>query len=237
MFPGRVLRSGNEPAPNIDAAHNPGQGGAMQPVTSEPITTASLVALISAAAVGVLLSGCVGPPSGGASAVGAAKIVDGYDCLAPNLISWALPPHTNSTPDPDHPYAPKPGRVPHDFTPAMAVRCDVMTDLGDAPGLRVTAVTFAGDLAPLLAALAEPDDDDSNVACTADLELVPPLWLVDAAGRAINAHYPVNACKKTKPGVRDALDTLPVVDSTTVDIGQEQPVPTPDSEPITPSSP
>jgi hypothetical protein len=88
------------------------------------------------------------------------------------------------------------------------VRCDVSTDIGDGQGFSVTAVTFAGDFAPLLAALAEHDDDDSNVACTADLEQVPPLWLVDAAGRAINAHYPENACGKTKPGVRDALAEL-----------------------------
>ncbi|WEO76412.1 hypothetical protein BJQ94_13695 [Cryobacterium sp. SO2] len=172
--------------------------------------------LLGTATACVLLSGCVGVSGGDAPEVDPAKIVDGYDCLAPDLIDWAYPPHSASAPDPEHPYAPDAGRVPDGFTPTTAERCDVMTNLGDAQGVSVTAVTFAGDLAPLLAALAEPDDDDSNVACTADLELVPPLWLVDAAGKAINAHYPVDACHKTKPGARDALAALPVVDTTTL---------------------
>jgi hypothetical protein len=166
------------------------------------------VVLLGAATASVLLSGCVGTPGGGGREVADARIVDGYDCLAPNLIDWALPRDSRSTADPEHPYAPKAGRVPDGFTPAAVVRCDVSTDIGDGQGFSVTVVTLAGDLAPLLAALAEPDDDDSNVACTADLEQVPPLWLVDAAGRALNAHYPENACGKTKPGVRDALDEL-----------------------------
>jgi hypothetical protein len=172
------------------------------------------VVLLGAATVVVLLSGCVGSPCGSGQDVADARIVDGYDCLAPNLIDWALPREARSTADPEHPYAPKAGRVPDGFTPTAAVRCDVSTDMGDGQGFSVTAVTFAGDLAPLLGALAEPDDDDSTVACTADLEQVPPLWLVDAAGRAINAHYPENACGKTKPGVRNALAELTVREST-----------------------
>jgi hypothetical protein len=54
--------------------------------------------------------------------------------------------------------------VPDGFTPTAAVRCDVSADIGDGHGFSVTAVTFAGDLAPLLGALAEPDDDVSPVA-------------------------------------------------------------------------
>ncbi|WP_157109219.1 hypothetical protein [Cryobacterium arcticum] len=199
--------------------------------------SAHAAALLGAAAVCVLVSGCASIPGGNAKEADPAQIVDSHDCLAPNLIDWALPRHSRSTPDPEHPYAPKAGRVPEGFSPATAVRCDVTADIGDGQGFSVTAVTFAGDLAPLLAALAEPDDEDSNVACTENLELVPPLWLVDAAGRAINAHYPVDACHKTKPGVRDALAALTVADSTTLQLGQVQPLPTPVSDPITPSSP
>ena len=170
--------------------------------------------LLGAATVCALLSGCTGAPDGGAREVADARIVDGYDCLAPNLIDWALPRESRSTADPEHPYAPKPGRVPDGFTPSTAVRCDVTADIGDGQGFSVTAVTFVGNFAPLLAALAEPDDDNSNVACTENLELVPPLWLVDAAGSAIHAHYPEDACGKTKPGVRDALAELTVQEST-----------------------
>jgi hypothetical protein len=55
--------------------------------------------------------------------------------------------------------------VPDGFTPTAAVRCDVPAVMGDGREFSVTAVTFAGDLAPLLGALAERDDDDSTVAC------------------------------------------------------------------------
>ena len=177
--------------------------------------------MLGAAAASVLLSGCVGTPGGDASKVDVAKIVDGYDCLAPNLIDWALPRDKRSTPDPEHPYAPKAGRVPEGFTPTTAVRCDVVADIDDGQEFSVTAVTFSGDLAPLLAALAEPDDDDdSTVACTENLELVPPLWLVDAAGRAIHAYYPEDACHKTKPAVRDALAELTVQESRMLELAR-----------------
>jgi hypothetical protein len=191
--------------------------------------------LSGATASCLLLSGC-GGPGDGVLPRDIAKIVDGYDCLAPNLNYWAFPPDSSSTPDPEHPNAPRAGWVPEGFTPTTAVRCDVITDAAAAEGFSITAVTFGGDLAQLLSALAEPDDDDSTVACTADLEIVPPLWLVDAAGQAINARYPVDACGKTKPGVRDALAALPVLNTTTLPRTESQPVPTPDAE-ISPSIP
>jgi len=194
--------------------------------------------LIGAAAAGLLLSGCGGDPGRDVLARDIAKVVDGYDCLAPNLIDWAFPPDSTSTPDPEHPYAPKAGWVPEGFTPTTAVRCDVIADSGDPQGFSITAVTFGGDLTPLLAALAEPDDDyDANVACTADLEIVPPLWLVDEAGQAINARYPVDVCGKTKPGVRDALAELTVQDTTTLKRTPVQPVPAPDDATLSPVLP
>ena len=174
--------------------------------------------LLGVVTVAMLLSGCAGAPGGNARAVAAAETVDGYDCLAPNLGGWVLPADPMSTPDPLHPDAPEAGRVPVDFRPTMAVRCDLMASIDDAEGRwsGVTAVTLAGDLTPLLAALAEPDDGHWLGPCTADMELVPPLWLVDAAGRAINAHYPRNGCGKTKPGVRNALAGLAVRETTTL---------------------
>lgn len=174
--------------------------------------------LLGVVTVSALLSGCADAPGGTADQVNAATIVDGYDCLAPNLGGWALPPDPTSTPDPEHPDAPEAGRVPAGFTPTTAVRCDLGTSIEDAEGLwnGVAAVTLTGDLAPLLTALAEPDDGPWPGPCTADMELVPPLWLVDATGRAINAHYPRDGCHKTKPGVRDALAGLTVQETTTL---------------------
>lgn len=173
--------------------------------------------LLGVVTMSVLLSGCAGP-GGGAEEVEAATIVDGYDCLAPNLAGWVLPYDSASTPDPQHPDAPAAGRVPEGFSPTTAVRCDLMAGIDDAEGRwsAVTAVTLAGDLTALLTALAVPDDGPWLGPCTADMELVPPLWLVDASGRAINAHYPSDGCGKTKPGVRDALAALTVHETTTL---------------------
>ena len=108
--------------------------------------------------------------------------------------------------------------MPDGFEPAAALRCTSL-----APGIEGTAPVddtppgevvaqverFEGDLAPLVAALAEPDDPmPADVVCTADMELVPPLWLEGVDGRLIPVHYPRNACGKTKPGVHEALDAL-----------------------------
>ena len=172
--------------------------------------------LLSVVTLSALLSGCAGAPGGDAQTVEPAQVVQGYDCLAPNLADWMLPPDPTATADPQHPDAPEAGRVPTGFTPTTAVRCDLMANIEDAEGLwsGITAVTLTGDLTALLAALAEPDDGTWLGPCTADMELVPPLWLVDATGRAINAHYPRTGCGKTKPGVRDALAGLTVAETT-----------------------
>ncbi|MHA7262469.1 hypothetical protein ACX80W_04590 [Arthrobacter sp. TMN-37] len=174
--------------------------------------------LLSVVFLSVLLSGCGGAPDGNAQSVDAAEIVDGYDCLAPNLGGWTVPPDPTHPPGSQHQDAPDPGRVPAGFVPTTAVRCDQMGSVDDAEGQwsAVTAVTLTGDLAPLLAALAEPDDGIGPGPCTADMELVSPLWLVDAAGRAVHAHYPRDRCAKTKPGVHQALAGLSVRETTTL---------------------
>ena len=180
--------------------------------------------LLSVVAVSVLLSGCANAPgndvpSDSASTVGTAEIVDGYDCLAPNPGGWwAPPPDTTGPPGPQHPDAPAAGRIPADFTPTTAVRCDQTGSVEDAAGQwsGVTAVTLSGDMTQLVAAMSEPDDRTGLGPCTADMELVPPLWLVDADGRAIHAHYPRDECAKTKPGVHNALAGLTVQKTTTL---------------------
>ena len=78
---------------------------------------------------------------------------------------------------------------------------------------------FEGDLGPLVTALAEPDDPvPTDQMCTADMELVAPLWLEDADGRLIPVHYPRDACGKTKQAVHDALAGLEVTSVSEVTI-------------------
>ncbi len=167
--------------------------------------------LLGVVAVSMLLSGCARVPTDGARTP-EAVVVDHYDCLAPNLGGWDPPPDPAGSPEAQRPDAPTPGRVPAGFSPIAAVRCDRTATIEDAEGQwsGVTAVTLTGDLTPLLEALAEPDDGVAPGPCTADMEVIPPLWLVDATGRAILVHYPRNECAKTKPVVHDALAGLAV---------------------------
>lgn len=124
----------------------------------------------------------------------------------------------SATPDPS---IPVPGRVPDDFEASAALLCVVdwmpveevdlaPTDEGELePSVQVERLE--GDLTGLLAALAMPDDAvPDDIACTADLQIVPALWLEDSAGRVVPVHYPRDACGKTKPAVHDALDGLEV---------------------------
>jgi hypothetical protein len=187
-----------------------------------------LAVALAAAATGLALSGCAGLPGVPVTPRAGnelAEIVDGYDCLAPNLDGWMLPPESpgdgKGTPaeptEPPHPDAPPAGRVPDGFEPVVAVRCNLTASLEDAQGRwsAVTAETLAGDLGPLLKALDQPDDGTWLGPCTADMELVPPLWLADATGRAIRVHYPVTGCGKTKPAVREALAGLALAGTVT----------------------
>lgn len=194
---------------------------ARRPVVSPPAI------LLGVLTVSVLVSGCAGAPGGtpdpgapetpgAAKTVAPAEIVAGYDCLAPNLSSL-IPPSASSDPsDPARPDAPPAGRVPAGFVPITAVRCDEGGQVEDAAGQwsAVTAVALSGDLEPLLAALAEPDDRSGAGPCTADAEIIPALWLVDGAGRALHAHHPRDRCGKTKAGVRAALAGLSVRETT-----------------------
>ncbi|WP_308799413.1 hypothetical protein [Agromyces silvae] len=109
--------------------------------------------------------------------------------------------------------APTPGRVPAGFDAVAALRCQVdfapapVNGAADGPTVRIER--FEGDLGPVIDALAKPDDPvPANVACTADMELVPALWLEDSAGAVVPVHYPRDACGKTKPGVREAVERL-----------------------------
>ncbi|MGO4692188.1 hypothetical protein [Glaciibacter sp. 2TAF33] len=184
---------------------------------------------VGMALIVVVLSGCAnlpGGPGGRDTWNEPAAIVDGYDCLAPNLGGWLVEPEvqgdgapaeSGEAAGPAHPDAPPVGRVPEGFEPVAAIRCNLMGSIEDADGIwsGTTADTLTGDLGPLLAALDQPDDAAWLGPCTADMELVPPLWLVDATGRAIHVHYPVTGCGKTKPAAREALAGLTTSETTT----------------------
>ena len=111
---------------------------------------------------------------------------------------------------------PVPGRVPAGFEAATAVRCSLefgeLAPVGEAGGDVYWRVErFEGDLSPLLDALAASDDVPAEgLACSADMEMVPALWLEARAGGFVPVRYPRDGCGKTKPAVRNALNGLQV---------------------------
>ena len=187
------------------------------PTTTPPLRRHPLAFAMAAGIAGLITlaaSGCAStaPETPETPGGPVAKPVAEIDCRTEG--TWMLPDEL-ATPDPA---IPVPGRVPDGFEPAAALRCTSLTPgiegtapVDDTPpGLVVVQVErFEGDLSPLVAALAEPDDPvPADVVCTADMELVPPLWLEGVDGRLIPVHYPRNACGKTKPGVHEAIDAL-----------------------------
>lgn len=148
-----------------------------------------------------------------------APVQDGYDCLA----DGTTPPGS----------APTKGSVPEGFEPAEAVLCSM--DLG---GLSPTSGPvrqkiredyLSGDLSALLAALAVPSDRSSTGACTADGQILPNLWLVNASGKAIHVQWPLDRCSKAKPGTLAALAALAVRETRFLDV----PAPPTGSQPQT----
>jgi len=164
-----------------------------------PASIAVLVATLG-------MTGCTGAAEPDESA-GSAEVVADYDCQAPNLFT-PYEPSPVPTPGPmERPDAPAAGSIPPRFEPVAAYLCDLSGTVEDEQGIwsGVTVSVFGGDLTALVEALAVSDDAPSTGACTADLEYVPALWLADASGAAILAHWPVTGCGKTKPGVATAL--------------------------------
>lgn len=139
-----------------------------------------------------------------------AELQDAVDCRSEP--SWLIPDEGEPPADPS---IPAPGRVPVGFDATAAVRCSLEFDLapvGEPGDVFWRVERFEGDLGPLLDALAASDDGPppGELLCAADMEFVPALWLEARAGGFLPVHYPRNACGKTKPAVRTALDGLQV---------------------------
>jgi hypothetical protein len=159
------------------------------------------------ASLALVLSGCGLLPGGVSPYTPApASVQDKVDCLAS-----AGPPlgGVPGTPGPE-----LAGSVPEGFVPVQVVRCGTdHTEVSGAYRMLIREEHLEGDFTALLAALAQPSDRaNGNMACTADAEIVPALWLVNADGQAIHVLWPVDACGKTrgKPDTSKALAGLSV---------------------------
>ena len=105
------------------------------------------------------------------------------------------------------------GRVPDGFAPVTAYLCEDEM-LAPAPGAGAALPSpsegpLTGDLDPLLAALAASSDPPWPGPCTADMMIVPQVWLVDADDNAIRVAPPVTGCGKPKwDPIAAALENL-----------------------------
>jgi len=143
----------------------------------------------------LLLAGCAGTPGGVAPPRPVATPVPALGC-------------GGGSADPA-------GAVPDGFIPRAAYLCDPHATQDDAEGTwsgtRLTRLE--GDLAPVLAALAEPDEPHWPGPCPAIGFAGPLLWLGDGAGLFVRAAYPADGCGMPRTdAVFTALDALTVVD-------------------------
>ena len=151
-----------------------------------------------------------------------AEVVEGAPDCTLSTDAWLVP---EAGAAPSAPPPPLAGSVPDGFTPVAGVRCAWSTDSVDDADGRWSArleTTWTDDLDLLLAALAVPDETGGPGVCTADLEIVPDLWLTSADGRSMRAAWPVTSCGKTLPGTHDVLASLPVDDERLVRVSLVQ---------------
>lgn len=110
----------------------------------------------------------------------------------------------------------KPGRLPDDFVPTIAYRCDAILTLA-TPGAEPPPPSpppphaYTGDLSSLVAALTRPDDPKWDGACALVLKNAADIWLEDASGTIIRVGHPVDGCGQPKSeAVYDALEQLSI---------------------------
>jgi hypothetical protein len=195
--------------------------GYLAPRALRRTTAATRRALPGCLALGLLAGGLAGcdvllPGRVTHYTPGAAAIQDKADCTVPS--EWR-PGY-----GPTAPAAQLMGSVPPGFVPVDVVECtfDFSVPASTAtPGPpRMVERHLSGDFAPLLAALAQPSDRQDGIACTADGEIVPSLWLVNALGKAVHVAWPVDACGKTrgKPDTAKALAGLKAVSTKPLEV-------------------
>ncbi|ROS52581.1 hypothetical protein [Frigoribacterium sp. PhB24] len=171
-------------------------------------------AVVVTAGVALLVAACARAMPGEPLERPVAEVVDtAPDCTTSGADVALLPPPTSDDEAPARPGPPRAGSVPEGFVPTSVVECGIvsMSTVERPDGLwsAVTERTLGGELDRLLAALAEPNGRRLPI-CTADMEIVADLWLVDASGASMRAARPVDGCGKTAGDTDGAVAALTV---------------------------
>ena len=150
--------------------------------------------LLAAAAALVVLPGCApGSPHPGPSD-------EAPSCTSDVVLELWDPPYEAEAEAPGRDV--RPMRVPADFGPAHAVRCDFSWTVlgGEVLEVSVHEVWYSGDLEALVTALAQPSATPRPEAPLSPADpacglpgLPPALWLVDEAGRSVLTAVPTDA--------------------------------------------
>lgn len=165
--------------------------------------TVTVVRLVAAACSFLLLTACSpsSPPSPEQYLPEPAQLQSAVDCST--ATGWEV----SST----APATVLKGSIPDGFVTVEVVRCTPEPLTG-----HVTEDHLAGNYAPLLAALAEPSDRGGPGACADYGEILPAVWLINAAGQAVNLQWPMDSCNHSKPATFTALSALTVTESSTI---------------------
>jgi len=190
---------------------------------SRRTTPGTHLALLACLALGLLAGGLAGcnvllPGRVTHYTPGPAAIQDKVDCTVPSEWRPGYGPTAHA--------AQLMGSVPPGFITVGVVECslafprEAATAKSSPARSTIEERHLSGNFAPLLAALAEPSDRQSGIACTADGEIVPSLWLVNAAGKAVHVAWPVDACGKAsgKPATAKALAGLKTVSAKPLEV-------------------
>jgi hypothetical protein len=202
---------------------------------------------VVAGVTAALLTGCGGSgatPTPPMEAQETAEVaLGGPDCLAREVLVELF----GVEPAGSAPAASRSGVVPEGFEPVQVVLCRpgplilvepeprelataIPSPLPTAPTAdashdrrpttaTVEQVTLAGDLAPLVTALARPSAPDDGRPCPAVWESKPQIYLVDADGGAVRPRWPVTACGFLQKGAAGSLAQLEEI--STVDLTAE----------------
>ena len=143
-----------------------------------------------------------------------AKMLSKVDCLT--TAHW----YKNLSPD--DPAARDMGSVPAGFMPVYAVKCTAMgPNATDSQGewRTITEQKLTGNMRALVAALSTPSDKaSSGLVCEAMSQMIPDLWLVNAAGQAVHVTWPQTAGNFSKPETEQALAGLRIASETTLKV-------------------
>ena len=170
------------------------------------------VVLVAVLVVGGLIAFRVLDEKRAPAALPSGGVVDHSTCLAPEVLSAAIPVPVQP-PEPMSDALPPAGTIPDDFEPTSVVVCQFLEYTNDSSEAVLLETSRIGDMAQVVAQLnrESPKSPWSGECPTASSASTPVVWLVDATGNAVRVALPVDGmCGYPLPEAYEAVMTLEV---------------------------